>query len=131
MLPSDYDMYVMGLDLAATLPQDKVELMEEIQRVVTTDFLHSSRTQLKKKEEHLKLVKERVSFLEMKEKSLQEKVVRLSKKVRAKELERRKLQEELNKSQFVDPALINELWERNQKYQSQLTMGGEKITTKR
>lgn len=30
MLSEDYNMYVVGLDMSATQPQDKVELMEEM-----------------------------------------------------------------------------------------------------
>lgn len=108
MLLNDYNKYAMGFDLAATQPQDKVELMEETKWVVMTNFLKSS-YQLKKKEEQLKLVKERVSFLKMKEKSLEAEVGCLSEKAQKKELERSKLQEELKKSQSIGPTLINKL----------------------
>lgn len=90
MLPNDYNMYVVGLDLNATWSWDKVELMEETQWMVKTNFLMSG-CQLKKKEEQLKLVKERVNFLEKKEKSLEAEVARLSEKMWVEELEQRKL----------------------------------------
>lgn len=103
--------------------------MEETQWVVMIDFLHSDH-QLKKKEEQLKLVKERVSFLEMRQKSLEAEVVPLSEKAQEKELEWKKLQEELKKSQSINPILINELQMRNWEYPSQLALAEENLQQK-
>lgn len=39
MQPKDYEIYAVGLDMKVAWPQDKVKIMEETQRVVTSDFL--------------------------------------------------------------------------------------------
>lgn len=78
MQPDDYNKNAMGLDLSIARPQEKVELMEETQRVVTTDFLKFGH-QLKKREE-LKLVKERVEVLLAREKVREVEKARLSEK---------------------------------------------------
>lgn len=67
-------------------------------------------------------MKERVSFLEMRKKSLEAEVARLSEKAWTKELEWSNLQEEFKKSQSIGPTLINELHVKNQEYQSQLAL---------
>lgn len=68
MQPKDYTIYAMGLDLCTAQPQDKVELMEETQHLVTTNFLKSG-CQLKKKEDELKNIKERIEVLLKKDKA--------------------------------------------------------------
>lgn len=86
MQPEDYEIYVVGLDMKVARPQDKVEIMEETQRVVTSDFLKTGR-QLKKKDEQLKVAKERVSFLEAKEKSLEADITRMTERALTAEKE--------------------------------------------
>lgn len=90
--------------------------MEETQRVVTNNFLKFG-CQLKKKEEELKLVKDRIKVLLAKEKAREAKIACLSKKA---QVEQTKLREELAKFQSYDPNLVDALWWRNQEYQNQL-----------
>lgn len=70
MQPNYYNIFSMGLDLSIARPQDKVELMEETQRVVAIDFLKFGH-QLKKKEEEMKLVKDKFEVLLVKEKEME------------------------------------------------------------
>lgn len=90
MHPKDYEIYAAGLDMKVAQPQDKVEIMEETQWVVTFDFLKTCR-QLKKKDEQLKAIRERVIFLEKKEKSLEADVACMTKGTSSREWEEQTL----------------------------------------
>lgn len=75
-------------------------------------------------------MKERVSFLEMGEKSLEAKVLYLSENARVVEMEWNKIQDELTRSQSIYSTLINKLQMKNQEYQSQLALVKQNLQQK-
>lgn len=119
MQPEDYEIYVVRLDMKVARPQDKVEIMEETQWVVTSDFLKTG-CQLKKKDEQLKTARERVSFLERKEKSLEADIARMTERTLIAEDERNRFQSEIAKIQVADARIIKELQGKNQEAQQNL-----------
>lgn len=77
MQPKDYTICAIILDLNVARSQGKVKLMEETQRVLTSDFLRSNQ-KLKKREDEHKNVKERLDVLQKKEKAHKRKIAHLA-----------------------------------------------------
>lgn len=100
--------------------------MEETKWVVTSDFLKIGR-QLKKKDEQLKAAKERVSFLERKEKSLAADIACMTERALAAEDERSRLQGKIVKTQVADPGVIKELQTKNHVAEHNLQLKNEEL----